>query len=709
MRIHGVFFVLFLLLATAFAQQKTGTIRVQLMAEGKSVAGAEVTINGTALISDPNGIVLTTVPADDIEIVAGGGEYVPTTKQVRVTADELTSIAIDLEKHEEDIVVSATRTGVRLDDQPTRVEVLNRDEIEEKMLMTPGDIVMMLNEMGGMRVQSTSPSLGAASVRIQGMRGRYTRFLSDGLPLYGQQVGGLGLLQIPPMDLGQVEVIKGVASSMYGAGAMGGVVNLVSRRPSAKKQTQFLINQSTRGATDGVMFLSLPLNERWSMSLLGGAHFQLQNDIDNDGWADLAGYQRGILRPRFYWEGANGSSFFLTTGVTVEDRTGGTVNDAVLPATGQPYEESLRTRGFDVGVIGQRMLDGFLITGRFAIAHRSHDHQFGDVGEHDSHDNLFAEVAARRSFSRHTLVGGIAIERDAYNPTDVRQFEFDYAVPGIFVQDDVSIANWLSASLGARWDHHNVYGDFFSPRISLLARKGNWSSRLSAGQGFFASTPLTEETEAAGLTRLIIPQQLQAERGSSASFDLTRTQGNMSFTATLFGSRISHPLFVERTTSYQLTNLTEATTNAGVELLATFRPKHFSVTASYTFVQSRETENGTRVESPLTPRHSAGLVGMWESEEKGRIGLEVYYTGKQRLEANPYQNTSQDYLIVGALLERRLGRFRVFLNAENLTGVRQTRWNPLLRPTQGPDGRWTVDAWAPLDGRVFNGGVRMEF
>jgi hypothetical protein len=83
--------------------------------------------------------------------------------------------------------------------------------------MTPGDIVMMLNEMGGMRVQATSPSLGAASVRIQGMRGRYTRVLSDGLPLFGD-VGGLGLLQIPPMDLGQVEVLKGVASAYHKRG-----------------------------------------------------------------------------------------------------------------------------------------------------------------------------------------------------------------------------------------------------------------------------------------------------------------------------------------------------------------------------------------------------------------------------------------------------------------------------------------------------------
>ena len=129
-----------------------------------------------------------------------------------------------------------------------RVEILGADELEEKVMMTPGDIVMMLNETGGLRVQTTSPSLGAASVRIQGMRGRYTRFLSDGLPLFGAQVGGLGLLQIPPTDLGQVEVIKGVASALYGAGAMGGVVNLVSRRPTDTASHDVLLNRSSRGA-----------------------------------------------------------------------------------------------------------------------------------------------------------------------------------------------------------------------------------------------------------------------------------------------------------------------------------------------------------------------------------------------------------------------------------------------------------------------------
>jgi outer membrane receptor for ferrienterochelin and colicins len=65
--------------------------------------------------------------------------------------------------------------------------------------------------------------------------------------------------------------------------------------------------------------------------------------------------------------------------------------------------------------------------------------------------------------------------------------------------------------------------------------------------------------------------------------------------------------------------------------------------------------------------------------------------------------------VFGIMVTRRVGRALLFINGENLTDVRQTRWEPLLRPARGVDGRWTVDAWAPLDGRNVNGGVRLTF
>jgi outer membrane receptor for ferrienterochelin and colicins len=256
-----------------------------------------------------------------------------------------------------------------------------------------------------------------------------------------------------------------------------------------------------------------------------------------------------------------------------------------------------------------------------------------------------------------------------------------------------------------------VYGTFFSPRVSALLRWEGWTGRLSVGQGFFAPTPLTEETEAAGLTRLIVLAPLRAERGRSASFDLTRGFGPVFVTTTLFASNVRNPIHVTRGEVYGILNLSEQTTNRGIELLGTWRREPFAATASYTYVRSAEMElSGGRSDIPLTPRHSLGLVGVWEQEGKGRLGVECYYTGRQRLEYDPYRMVSKSYVILGVMGERRLNKYmRVFLNLENLTDVRQTRWNALLRPARGSDGRWTVDAWAPLDGRVINGGVRFRF
>jgi len=710
-----VYFLFLNVLAAAQSEgpRPTAKIRIEVQSAGQPVEGATVLAGGVSATTNREGVAILLVEAGKVDLDVSKDAFFTASASILLEPGQEQRVLVELQPQseaEEEVTVTATRTEKRLQDEPVRVEVLAREEIEEKMLMTPGDIVMMLNEMGGMRVQATSPSLGAASVRIQGMRGRYTRFLADGLPLFGQQVGGHGLLQIPPMDLGQVEVIKGVASALYGAGAMGGVVNLVSRRPGDEPSWDLLANRSTLGGTDGIVFMTTPLSSRWSTSLLGGGHWQDRRDVDGDGWADVAGYSRGVLRPRFFWDGGNGKSAFLTIGVTRENRDGGTLPGAVLPGTDTPYIEALDTNRYDIGGSGQFLVNSrYVVNMRAAAGSQRHTHQFGEITERDRHENLFGEVSVHGVSGRHTWVAGTAIERDAYKPRDLPEFRYTYTVPGLFIQDDLVLVSWLTLSASGRLDFHNQYGTFASPRVSALLRSGGWASRVSLGQGFFAPTPLTEETEAAGLARLVIPQPLRAERGRSISVDVTRSAGPGSYTATFFASRVSNPLHVERAERYELANLQEAATNKGLELLATLRQEPFSVTASYTYVRARQVENRETVDVPLTPRHSFGLVGMWEKEEAGRIGIECYYTGLQRLEVNPFRSTSESYIILGLLAEKRFGRrFSLFLNAENLTDVRQSRWDPILRPSPSADGRRTVDAWSPVDGRLFNGGIRVH-
>jgi hypothetical protein len=89
------------------------------------------------------------------------------------------------------------------------------------------------------------------------------------------------------------------------------------------------------------------------------------------------------------------------------------------------------------------------------------------------------------------------------------------------------------------------------------------------------------------------------------------------------------------------------------------------------------------------------LLGGFEDDEFGRRVVEWFYTGQQRLEANPYCQNSVPFMTIGLLVEHPFGKVDVFVNGEDLNNVRQTNFDPLLRPSQGVDGRWTVDAWAP--------------
>jgi outer membrane receptor for ferrienterochelin and colicins len=710
MRLIVVGILLALTVTAAFAQ--SATVRIEIRGEGGPVRDADVVVNGTTHTTDAQGIVVITLPPGHIDIVVVKDGFAPASASVDLQPNQQQPVVIVLNRGasvEEHITVSATRTDQRVEDVPMRVEVLNAEEVQEQVMQGPGDVVNLLREMGGLHVASSSPSLGAASVRIQGMKGRYTRFLSDGLPLFGEQVGGLGLLQIPPVDVGQVEVMKGVSSALYGAGAMGGVVNFIARRPTERSK-EWLVNRSSRGATDAVAYLSAPFSRGWGATLLAGGHWQTQNDIDRDGWADIPGYHRAELRPRVFWDNHHGSSLFVTTGATWETRTGGTTAGAVIPATGSPYRETLDTGRYDVGLVGQTLLSNrYVVSARTSSTWQSHDHAFGDTRERDTHDTFFGEVSLRRRFGRQTFVAGAAFERDAFNARDVPRFSYRFMVPGVFIQDDVDVTPWWSVSLSARLDVHSAFGTFLSPRLSALFRTGDWTSRVSVGTGFFPTSALTEETEAGGLSRLTIRGPLQAETGQSTSFDVTRTAGALSYTATIFASRVRNPVFVEHTSAYVLANQPLASTNVGAELLTTWRREPLSFTAVYGFVRARELAETGFADVSLTPRHSLTLLGGWEDEDAGRIVVEWFYTGRQRLEANPFRDESVPYTSVGLLVERAIGRVRVFVNGEDLNNVRQTHYDPLIRPVRGVDGRWTVDAWGPLDGRNVNAGFKLKF
>lgn len=613
----------------------------------------------------------------------------------------------------EEIVVQATRSGRRVDDEAIRVEVIEREEIEEKILMTPGNVAMLVAETPGVRVQVTSPSLGSSNIRIQGMTGRYTLLLSDGLPLFGGQTSSVGLLQIPPTDLAQVEIIKGAASALYGPSALGGVINFVSRRPGNDAEAEILLNAASRNGQDLTGFAAMPVGADAGLSMTGGFHRQNANDLDGDGWTDMPGYARWTLRPRLFVEGDGGGKLMLTIGASIEDRTGGTLPGRAV-RDGQPFGEALDTRRFDAGLVGELPIsESVALQMRGSATRQDHSHRFGALLEKDRHDTVFGETSLAGRAGNIGWITGIAVQYDGYRSSTFPAFDYDFTVPGMFGQIETEITQRLTLVGSARFDQHSEYGSHLSPRISALYKPGPWTVRASFGRGFYAPTPFVEQIEAVGLSRLEPITGFRAETAETAAVDVGYRAGGFSANLSLFASDIEGAAQVQDAgpQRVRIINAAGTTRTRGAEATLRYRLDAFSVTGSYVYVATSEPcpQDCSRRVVPRTPRHTAGIVGMWEESGRGRIGIEAYYTGRQQLDANPYRLVSKPYVEIGALVEVVLGRARLFLNAENILNVRQTRFDPLVLPARAPDGRWTVDVWAPTDGFVINGGIRLMF
>ncbi|HEY6090168.1 MAG TPA: TonB-dependent receptor [Gemmatimonadaceae bacterium] len=685
------------------------------------IPGAVVRSGSLGALTDSAGNATLRLPPGPQRVIVARLGFLPDTLSVLIAPTADTTIEVRLAPavvRLAEVIVGAGRVERRVQDEPERVEVLSGEDVGEKAIMHPANPMTLVSEMPGVRVQTTSPALGGAGIRLQGLRGRYTLLLADGLPLYGSSSEGLGFLQIPPLDLAQAEVIKGAATALYGPAAAGGVVNLISRRPPRGRRSvrELLLNQTSRRGADGLVWSGARLSQQWGYTFLGGAHHQTAVDVNGDGWADIPGVRRFEVRPRAFWADSLGSMVMATGGAADEERQSGTPGSALTPAR-TSYPVTARTRRGDAGVVIRLVgRAGSVVSIRSSINQQWQHRRYGDSTESDRRGTAFGEITSSRTFGKHGTLLGAALQNDGLSSAKLSNATYQFFTGSVFGQDSYSATERLSVSVTARLDHHNRYGTFLSPRVSALSRFAEgWAARVSAGVGYFAPTPLVEEADVVGLSRVRGFPLVSAERIAQASGDLTRTLGPVEITGTLFAARLEHAVVVRENSPtpgvLTITNAPTPTRTGGASFFAVYNQEPFAVTALYSYTRSTEwsSELTRRTETTLTPRHAAGVDIAFEEDEIGsRAGLEIFYTGRQRLDDDPYRAVSVPYTTLGILVEQRIGSATLFINGEDLTNVRQTRFDPLLLPAQDPTGRWTTSEWAPLEGRMVNAGVRIH-
>ena len=713
------------LLSSAGLAAAQSPLRVLVRDERTKTAlpGATVAIPALSLgaATDADGrATLPDVPAGTYQVQVGSLGYEARTLSFTLPQTGDTPALIELEPSSlelQGVVVEATRTNSRIEDVPVRIEVLGAEELAEKGSMRPANIAMLLTEASGIQPQFTSANSGSVAFRIQGLDGRYTQLLRDGFPLYGGFSQGLSLVQIAPLDLRQVEIIKGASSALYGGDAIAGLVNLVSRTPTETPELNVLLNQTQKGGRDLTAFYT-GRTGKLGLTLLATQNTQQARDVSGDSFTDLPQVQATTVNPRLFYYVSDSTTLYAGLNATVETRAGG-----YLPALDNPsnpatagYTERNRSDRYstqlrlDTQLGGKRVLTVKNSVSSFTRRIEADRSYF--AGRQLS---TYSEASLLLPIGTHRAVfGGNVLTDDFRETAPTAAFggrDYQYQTYGLFAQDDWRVLENLTLQAGLRTDFQRPYGLFVLPRFSALYKAGEHISlRAGGGFGYKAPTIFSSTTEQQAYVN-VLPldvARLQAETSRGLNADVT-VRGrvdelNISLNQAVFYTRLNHTLIPDPAQlALGLTDFRNATspvTARGLETNLRLAVEDLQFFTAYTFTDTRQTYDPAQpAELPFVSRHRLVLTTVYEQEKSFRLGIEGTYNGPQYLGEDLRQG--RGFWLLGVLGEKIFApHFSVVLNVENFLDVRQTRFEPVVLGTSAaPTFR---PLYAPLDGIVGN-------
>ncbi|WP_300631922.1 TonB-dependent receptor [uncultured Duncaniella sp.] len=693
---------------------------------GETLVGATAQIKGTSMgaVADGEGIVVITgIPDGEFTIVFSCIGYETEDKKFTFPmANAGNPVVISLEEEEnelDEVVVTATRGTRTFKDLPTRVEFIGSEELEEKNLMKPGDIRMLLSESTGIQTQQTSAISGNALIKIQGLDGRYTQILKDGFPAFAGAAAGLGLLQTPPLDLKQVEIIKGSSSTLYGGGAIAGLVNLVSKTPEEKRDLQFQLNGTTAKGLDANGFFGQRFG-KVGTTVFASYNRNWAYDPSDVGFTAIPEFDRFTFNPTLflYPDEKTTASFGIES--MVEDRLGGDMHYISHGHTeDHPYFERNRSQRYSTKLFFEHRLDDsrkFNVKNSVTLFKRKID--IPDYRFDGDQWSTFSEVSYLQSHERTEWIFGANVWTEKFSEkklTSVPARDFSLNTFGAFVQNTTNIGERVVLESGLRGDYVHDYGFAFLPRVSALYRVNEkFSTRIGGGFGYKPPSIFTEESERLQFEN-VLPidskfNKLERSYGGNVDFNYRTAfaDGKVIFTVNqlFFYTYLRHPLELKREDNglYRFYNIAGNMHSKGAETNVKVKYSDFSLFVGYTFTDARVKENGISHKKTLTPQHRVNSMLMYEIEDSWRVGYELYYVGKQHLTDGLM---GKDYVTMGFMIQKIWEHISVYANFENFTDRRQTRFDTIYTGSvTNPEFR---DIYAPLDGFVANAGIILKF
>jgi outer membrane receptor for ferrienterochelin and colicin len=717
------FFLVAVILVTGFTASAQHTFKAKIINKetGEGVAKASVTLEElkrTAAADSTGVILIKDIPAGKYTIKITSVGYAEKEVKYDFPPDQDVTIEMETEQEEEEeVVIQSTRSSRTIQDIPTRVEFVAGEELDEKANMKPGDIRMVLNESTGITTQQTSATSANASIRIQGLDGRYTQILKDGLPLYAGFSGGLGLLQTPPLDLKQFEVIKGSSSTLYGGGAIAGLVNLISKAPKEERELNFHIDVTSAGGINTSGFYGEKF-KKIGVTLFASRNSNSAYDPSDVGLTAIPKFERYTVNPKLFFYIKEKTQLMVGGNITTEKRTGGDI-EYIKGNKASGYTETNNTDRYSSQlVLDHHFNDKSQLTFKNSINRFERVIDVASYVFNGSQTGTFSEATYSYHGERSEWNGGINLVTDRFEEiqlTSTPSRNYEQITTGLFIQNNLKVSDKFSMETGLRGDYIKDYGFSVLPRLSMLFKfTPKLSSRIGGGMGYKTPNIFTEESERLLYKNVlpIDPDENKMERSYGVNADINyRTKfadDKISFSINhlFFYTRIHDPLLLEAFPGvpiYHFKNADGHFDSRGMETNVKLGYGNFKLFIGYTYTEAYLHEGDIKTENYLTPRHRLNNVLLYEVEEKWKIGLEAYYFSKQQLSDG---ETGKSYWITGLMAEKLWKKFSMYINFENFTDTRQTKFDTIY--TGSIDSPVFRDIYAPLDGFVMNGGIKLR-
>lgn len=693
----------------------------------ESLAGVSVQIqqNNMSGITDSNGVLeLNSIQAGEYKINFSFSGYENLLLSVIIPQSNNEPLKVELfpngEEELDEVIVQSTRTSRTIRNTPTRVESIDAEELDEKANMKPSNVSMVLHESTGLQVQQTSATSGNAGIRVQGLDGRYTQLLKDGYANFGNFASGLSILEIPPLDLQQVEVIKGPSSTLYGGGAIAGVINFISKTPKEKGEYSFILNQSNIGQTNIGAYAS-QRKGKFGYSILGLLNFQKAYDVDNDDFSEVPKSHNFTLNPKIFYYPSSSLSFMLGNSFTRTNMQGGDMNVIAGNADGYHvyFEKNKTIRNTTTFELDKKFenQNSFKLKQSLSFFDRTiniPDYEFSGINT-----NAFTDASYVINREKYNLIGGLNFVYDNFEERNKNTLDAKSFTTGVYVQHTWDVSEIVKLENGLRLDNVSYSNINFSknqtfilPKISALLKiNSQWSSRVGAGLGYKIPTVFTEQTETFQYRNLQALQNVKAERSIGSTADINyrgQIWSDMKFSVNqmFFITRINNPLVLQTDAdNLFFINAADPVLSKGFEtnLKFIFR-EDFKLFAGYTFTDAKAKYLTGNQFLPLLPRNKVNLALIYEKENNIKMGLEGYFTDEQYL----YNGTkTPTYWEFGFMIEKSLWKkIAVFINFENFTDTRQSKYKSVVN---GNHNNPTFDdIWTHTEGFTINGGVKIK-